>query len=286
MEKIAAVVVTYNRKEMLIKNLNSLFNQTKQLDSIIIIDNASTDGTKKLLKEKKFLSKDIINYYRLDKNTGGAGGFYYGTKKAYENNFDWVWLMDDDCIFQKNSLEKIFNLKLNKNNAYACLRKDLEKKKDIIMNIDKTKLNEDKIAVRNVPFNGFLINRRLINEIGYPEKNYFIYGDDDEYCLRIKENEGEVFVITDSIVFHPNKIMQYSYKRGVKYTESFLSEFRVYYGTRNSLINRKKYFNKNINLISLSKSIIKYLILGEFKLIKLKLLGVWDGLNFNFYNRV
>ena len=89
-EKIAAVVVTYNRKELLKECLDALLAQTHPLDSIILIDNASTDGTPEFLKEKGFLDNPKIDYVRLSENSGGAGGFYEGMKRGYEKGFDWV----------------------------------------------------------------------------------------------------------------------------------------------------------------------------------------------------
>ena len=54
--KIAAVIVTYNRKELLIKSINALLEQTLPLDAIFIIDNKSTDGTPNLLFENKYIT--------------------------------------------------------------------------------------------------------------------------------------------------------------------------------------------------------------------------------------
>ena len=103
-EKTATVVVTFNRKNLLKECLDSLLNLSEKPDSIIIVDNNSSDGTEEMLKEN-YLENKIFDYLRLRENSGGAGGFYYGMKRAYEKNFDWLWLMDDDVVAEKNALE-------------------------------------------------------------------------------------------------------------------------------------------------------------------------------------
>jgi len=117
-EKIAAVVVTYNRKELLKECLDALLAQTYPVDSIILIDNASIDGTPEFLKEQGYLKNPKIDYVRLPENTGGAGGFHEGVKRGYKKGYDWLWLMDDDAIAQKNTLEELMdaNYILKKNN--------------------------------------------------------------------------------------------------------------------------------------------------------------------------
>ena len=95
-ETIAAVVVTYNRKELLLENVKALLNQTWQSPDIIVIDNHSTDGTREALEP--FLATGQIQYVDTGSNLGGAGGFQYGIRYAAERGYDYVWVMDDDCI--------------------------------------------------------------------------------------------------------------------------------------------------------------------------------------------
>ena len=128
-ETVCAVVVTYNRKELLIECLDGLLRQTRPIDAIYIIDNASTDNTPEFLKEKGFIQElppknltkswekefEIKNltdgqpiklrYIRMHENTGGAGGFHEGVKRAYEKGYDWLWLMDDDAEPYENALQ-------------------------------------------------------------------------------------------------------------------------------------------------------------------------------------
>jgi len=129
-ENICAVIVTYNRKKLLMECLKALLNQTYALNAILIVDNASTDGTPELLKEKEFideipkasdepieLHKTFKNsillsifYIRLHENTGGAGGFHEGVKRGYEGGYDWLWLMDDDVMPDKYCLKNLLKV--------------------------------------------------------------------------------------------------------------------------------------------------------------------------------
>lgn len=120
---VCAVVVTFNRKELLTKCISSLLDQTLKLQTIIIVDNNSTDKTEELLlqegyikslpdtKQKSVQEKTIqevkLRYIRLPENMGGAGGFYEGVKTAYEDNYDWIWIMDDDAFPTKTCLENL-----------------------------------------------------------------------------------------------------------------------------------------------------------------------------------
>lgn len=83
MKEIAAVVVTYNRKELLKKNIEALLKQTYKEFDIYIIDNASTDGTYEYIKE--YIDSNQIHYENTNKNLGGAGGFNFGIKKVVES---------------------------------------------------------------------------------------------------------------------------------------------------------------------------------------------------------
>ena len=94
--KVAAAVVTYNRKDELIKNIEDILSQTYLVDKYFIIDNHGNDNTKEALKERGILDNKIIEYIYLPENIGGAGGFYTAVKLAYDNGYDCVCLMDDD----------------------------------------------------------------------------------------------------------------------------------------------------------------------------------------------
>ena len=106
MKDVVAIVVTYNRKELLKKCIKALLEQEKSdLCDILVIDNASTDGTKEEINE--YVNSNKIIYMNTEKNIGGAGGFNFGVKEAIKLGYKYMWLMDDDCIVYNDSLKEL-----------------------------------------------------------------------------------------------------------------------------------------------------------------------------------
>ena len=101
MNHIVAVVVTYNRKELLKECIENLLLSDTKCD-ILVVDNHSTDGTEKSIYE--YIQRKDIVYWNTGSNLGGAGGFSYGIRKAIEMGYDYVWLMDDDCMVHRDTL--------------------------------------------------------------------------------------------------------------------------------------------------------------------------------------
>lgn len=116
---IFMVVVTYNRKDLLVQCLSAALGQSKPLDGIVVVDNASTDGTREFLRSEGFLSRDNVTLLSLEENSGGAGGFYTGLKYAMDNGADWVWMMDDDAVPNPDALEKLLLNSLDASNIYG-----------------------------------------------------------------------------------------------------------------------------------------------------------------------
>jgi len=102
---VAAVVVTYNRKDKLGTVLDSLLAQTQLPDWIIVVNNASTDGTEQMLAS--YTDHDRVIVHTLPENVGGAGGFAAGMARGYELGADFVWIMDDDCYPNRDALEEL-----------------------------------------------------------------------------------------------------------------------------------------------------------------------------------
>lgn len=210
MNNTAAIVVTYNRKELLKECINELKKQTEKVD-IIVIDNMSTDGTAEMLKP--FIDTKTIIYHSTRKNIGGAGGFYEGIKLAYKLGYKYFWLMDDDCIPKNNSLKqlKLADKKLDGNYGFIC-SKVLWTNGDIcLMNIPKLSLstkvsdfNTSMVPIRMGTFVSFFTKRSVVERVGLPIKEFFIWGDDIEYSQRISKTYP-CYLVNDSIVIHKTK---------------------------------------------------------------------------------
>jgi GT2 family glycosyltransferase len=191
-ERICAVVVTFNRRDLLLGCLRSLARQTRALDDIVVVNNASTDGTSEMLATQ---FPDVVALH-LATNIGGAGGFHKGMEWAYERGCDWMWVMDDDvevlpealCVMlgYQNLSDFIHARRVTDNVAYCW-----EGMWDVTAAVKKS-LSEE-LSFRNGKkwtsvtygnFEGALIHRRVIDRIGLPDPRFFVHGDDLIYgCL-------------------------------------------------------------------------------------------------------
>lgn len=252
MNRIACVIVTYNRKELLINNIQSLLLQNVPID-IIVIDNASTDGTFDFLMEKGLLSLNNVIYNQLDNNVGGAGGFSAGTKYAFEKKYDYICLMDDD------------GFPLNENTIKALISKadDVLKDNPLIMLNSLVLCDEDKLSFglaggidtkekavtesedglifnKINPFNGTLLSYQLVNQIGFPNCDFFIKGDEHDYYIRAKEAGAVIATVTDSLYSHPKLPLMYKVVNGKKVIIRTESPWKEYYRARNYTYMFKK----------------------------------------------
>src|SRR6267143_6112826 len=101
---IASVTLAYNSELLLPKQLDALLRQSKPLDEIIVVNNASTDGTLDVLSAKY----PQITVLDLPVNTGAGGGFAAGLAyAAMEKKHDWVWLLDHDSFPSDDGLEAL-----------------------------------------------------------------------------------------------------------------------------------------------------------------------------------
>lgn len=207
---IAAVVVTYNRIQELKKNIDALLSQTVVPDRIFIVDNCSTDGTSEFFTNRY----DNVEVVRLSHNTGGAGGFSAGTRIAYERGFEYIILMDDDGRPENaETIEKLWNAAAAHSqekimlNPLVCVNEDtlsfqLGKVRSAREIIEQT--NGNLYADRINPFNGTFINRALVSEIGYPNAEFFIKGDETEYSNRAKKAGALIATVVNSRYYHPS----------------------------------------------------------------------------------
>lgn len=248
MEKITAVVVTYNRFELVKKTINSLRNQTHKLDSIIIIDNSCTDGTSDWLDTQKDLT--VIH----QENVGGSGGFWRGIKEAYERGFDWIWSMDDDVFPREDCLQKLLDLTKNiENVGILCPHRIMngktftgESKKVNVTNPFKNTFdyplttddveNNEVVDIEGMAFEGPLIKREVVEKIGLPNKDLFILYDDTDYSYRAVLAGYRVVVVRDALMD------KHYFQSTLSYREDKMkNKWKLAYHIRNSAYICHKY---------------------------------------------
>lgn len=204
MNIVAAIVVTYNRKAFLARCIEKLQAQTKTLD-ILIIDNASTDGTASLFENKI----ENIYYYNTGSNLGGAGGFSYGIKKAVEQGYDYLWILDDDTLPTPTALEELLRKDEELNGEYGFLSSKVLWKDESIctMNIQKVtkwkqlKKFDHESSIQYASFVSLFMKATKVRKVGLPYKDFFIWADDWEYTRRISKTE-KCYYVPKSIVHH------------------------------------------------------------------------------------
>lgn len=211
MKEVAIVVVTYNRCVLLEKCINKLLEQKYKNFEILIIDNKSTDETSEMVK--KYTQKENVNYYNTGKNLGGAGGFNYGIKQAIKTtNADYIWLMDDDCIVNQDSLSELIKADEILNGNYGFLSSIVEWTDSTVCEMNKQKikkpwyskakyLQHGLLPTYYATFVSFFIKRDVIKDVGLPIKDFFIWGDDVEYSDRISK-KYDCYIVGKSIVVH------------------------------------------------------------------------------------
>lgn len=298
--KIASVVVTYNRKELLKKNIDSILEQTSTTD-IIIIDNNSNDGTSKLFENEYSSQKEKIHYYKLKENIGGAGGFSKGVDIAYKLGYDLIWLMDDDGrpydnLTLENLLKEVNKIKNNNkefilnslvlfdNNKLSFGLLTANDTKESIQNLAYNNIIKDKIN----PFNGTLISKELVEKIGLPNKDFFIKGDEADYCNRARRSGAYIATITSSLYFHPQMPRKYKKVFGKEFLVRTEVPWKDYYRVRNYTYMIKRDSNFLYAFKFLLENLINAFLSDNNKILSLKMmiLGFKDGITGKLGNKI
>lgn len=309
--KTCAIIVTFNRKNLLIKCIEAVLTQTTKCDEIFIIDNASTDGTALQVTEYFKLRNEIeieklsklgsinditINYYLMSSNSGGSGGFSKGMKIAHKlNKFEAFWLMDDDGYPSPSCLEKLIKY-LPRYDYVMPASIDIENHKQmswptVLKEGGKSLFYSDIINSWNeimdyiYPFNGSLMSKRLLDEVGYVDKRLFIWGDEYDHYWRCKEKNFSPKTIVNAIFYHPaNKMAFVPILKGLFKVPYVDCKWKMVCLARNYTYIYRKYHQKY--KIPLKFVLYSWLFLitrkGDFSGWKLYLNSVKDGFKENF----
>ena len=249
--RFGVVLVTYNRLEKLKIALSCYEKQTYLPKIMIIVNNASNDGTKEFLekweKNKHKFKLIIIN---LDSNTGGSGGFYHGLKASLKEKLDYVWVSDDDaypdqnCFKYANDFLKINTDKnisaicgtvLNRGNIDIVHRRRLKKIFGFIVQtfVSKKEYNKEFFKMNLFTYVGTFINVNKMKIAGITKKDYFIYCDDTEHSYRMSL-VGDIYCLPSIKIVHDGPLN--NGKDGVNW--------KLFYGIRNSIDFIKNDFRK------------------------------------------
>lgn len=294
MKKICAVIVTYNRSELLCRCVEHLLMQSYPLD-VLIYDNHSSQDTKSELIKRDLL-KENVTYYYAPENSGGSGGFHNGMKMAMEKGCDAVWLMDDDgYAVNESTLSEIVKSweyldyqDCMLNSLVVCDEKELK----LSFSLDRTYDGKEIIGraknnlVRDLisPFNGTFVTKGIIDLLGYPIKEFFVYGDETEYFLRVKTNGFPIYSVVTSLYYHPSIVVSEKKVFGYDVSTTNMPLWKTYCSSRNTIYFSKKYLGTKGVLRNIVKFYVGVLFNKKNKAKKLKKVteGIIDGLKGDF----
>jgi GT2 family glycosyltransferase len=214
-ETVAVVVVTYNRADLLVGMLDGLAALERRPDAVIVVDNASTDHTARVLAGRDDLPMQVLT---TPENLGGAGGFHLGVRTAYERGFDRIWLMDDDvvpapgCLGVLMSYDEDCLMSVREDTSGALVEKAATRfdLRNPLAIKPKTGMVETGYGTRaampelveldNVAFEGFLVRRTVVEDIGLPDPAYFIFYDDVDFALRARRSGRRIWAVRDAVL--------------------------------------------------------------------------------------
>ncbi|MCX7601058.1 MAG: glycosyltransferase [Meiothermus sp.] len=214
-DSVLVLVVTHNRKTLLEECLHRVAQQSHPPAGVLVLDNASTDGTQEMVLEQF----PAFRYVRLPENTGAAGGFHHGLALARGLEYDWIWLLDDDAHPEPDSLLRLLEglarvrkMGLEPNLLLSRLLwtdgrvhpmgipwPDL-RRPALLMKSREHKL----MPVRFGTYASMLVSRTAALQHPLPTKDYFLWNDDLEFSGRLLRR-GLGFLVPDSVVVHKTR---------------------------------------------------------------------------------
>lgn len=257
--RIVCVVVTFNRLEKLKKAIYAYEKQSMPFDTLVIVDNHSTDGTEQYLEEwgktnSKLFNKHVIH---LQENRGGSGGFYEGEKYAMTLNPDWIFVADDDAYPEEKMIEKFVSY-INFHNtdhvsalcasvvdANGNISLDHRSRHHIyrsgyfgIIPIPQEEYQKESFELTMFSYVGTLMNVKALRKVGLVNPKLFIYADDGEHSLRLKK-VGKI------VCFPQIRIMHDCGAKEVSLNDDILASWRDYYLIRNqfNLYRKHSFFS-------------------------------------------
>lgn len=290
-QRVCVMIATYNRRDLLRECLRSLQNQTRPPDEIFLIDNASSDGTSAML-ESEFSQFPVLH---SPSNQGASFGYHEGIKYAFDNGFDWVWVVDDEGRAEPDCLEKLL-AHSHPNAILTPLKKDSGgriygihawRKRNLDVAEEVARLPSPVIRDEFLfDFTATLIPRQLVAQVGFPNKGFFIWFDDFEYAFRLKNRTRvQIIAVPDAVFYHDfgANTRQVSFL-GRRSFRSDQPAWKLYYGARNplyTLLRRRRRVDEIALFLLVQTRLMLMDIVYEpdrWRRVRLRLKGFLDGL--------
>ena len=250
--RVAAVIVTWNRLRLLRRLVRSLEDATVRPAVVVVVDNASEDGTAQWLRA--WDSALPLRVVSLPENTGGAGGFHAGIRAALAEDVDLLWLMDDDGLPTPDCLERLLERRgwdlwgplvvAEGDPRQLCFPIRLPGRRHVVRTVAEAAAAAERGAIADVviPFNGVLMTPSLAERIGLPRREFFIWGDDVEYLWRARRSGARVATLVGARFHHPaTDELGSPMAFGLTTYNHTPSELKHYCLVRNNLTNLVRY---------------------------------------------
>jgi len=300
-KRVCVLIVTYGNRWHFLQRVLERVASPNQVTNIIVVDNASDYNVSAKIDE---LQDDRITVLTNTENKGSAGGYKMAMQYGMANtDADLFWLLDDDNLPDTDSLSKLLTEWQNisdaaNRKALFCLREDRAQHiriakgespyryylvpnnfmgfnifriipnqiKKLTSRFANTQPLMERVQMPYVPYGGLLLHREMINVIGYPNEDFFLYVDDSEYTYRITKNNGTIWLIPECKVVDIDKSQGIGYKP-VLFHSHLLDQwsFRTYYHVR----NRMSFYQDNFITNTFVFSINKMLYLGYLKMVSI-----------------
>jgi GT2 family glycosyltransferase len=198
---VVAVVVTWNRRDLLAESLAAVQAQTLPPARVVVVDNASTDGTAELLERLDELDgPGRLDLVALSRNTGGAGGFAAGLERALSHQPDLVWLLDDDTVPTPTAAEELVRAWSGypgpARPAVLASRVVWTDGREHPMNTPRPRPGAGAaqrraasavgaLPIRSASFVSVMVDATAVRDRGLPVADYFLWNDDFEYTTRL-----------------------------------------------------------------------------------------------------
>lgn len=292
--KICAVTVTYGNRWKYLEQVVRRLLSFGQMGNVVVVNNGSEYNIEEALKQ---IGDNRILLVNHAANEGSAGGYYSGIATAYEqiaNNF--IWLLDDDNLPDEDAAEELFKAwdRLEaqpQTTALYCQRVDRALDREFIQGKDPfeyflipngilgvsylagikrkwrkllgkkaaNSLSQNYIKVPYVPYGGFFAHRDMIGLIGYPDRRFYLYVDDEEYTYRITQRGGTIWMVVNAKIKDidiADDRVAYQPKKGSSPILDLWS-FRMYYRVRNSVYFHSKISNTNPLAFAANKNVFE-----------------------------
>jgi rhamnopyranosyl-N-acetylglucosaminyl-diphospho-decaprenol beta-1,3/1,4-galactofuranosyltransferase len=306
---VQAVVVTHNRRELLLACLEALAAQTRPVDGVTVVDSASTDGTEEALAAAEVSRRLPVDYIRLTRNGGGAEGFHYGLRAALAMDADWIWLMDDDCEPARDALATLLAAPRASDPDTVLLAPLVETPEGEVLPLNRGWLRprwfraplvglepgdwaHDELRVEHVSLVGPLVRAEAARRTDPPRRDFFIWFDDLEWTARLGRLGGLWLIPASRMVHREARMLTDASPLGLARDlvrgEPFDTAWKRAYGLRNLIWTGRRdgWFTLLRALSFTAVAALRSLISGPPRLraLRLTLLYARDGWRGRFVN--